>query len=268
MTYRYTLRTARTTLSFVVATTVLSTLAIPTASSQVYDESRGDSLFAEYKNIEALSAYRQALVEVETFDLLFKAGSTALLVGDQSTSDKEEYFNEAIGYAQRLRDGYPERPESWTLLAATTGKLAVFRGPREKARAARGVHTLVNEAIGIDSTYAFAHILAGILSREVSQLGWLKRLAASAVLGGLPPGSVEESRMHLEQAVTLEPDFIIARWEFAKTCLAMGREDEAMVHLKHIGRLSPGNSEEDRLQRKAAKYEADLASKLYARGGR
>ena len=240
----------------------------PAARAQSLDELHGDSLFAAYENEQALEAYRRALASEESFDLLFKAGSTALLVGDQVSSSKEEYFKEAVGYSERLRDMNPERPESWTLLAATTGKLAVFRGPREKARAARGVHTLIEEALARDSTYAFAHIIAGILAREVSQLGWLKRLAASAVLGGLPPGTVEESKKHLDLATRFAPDFIIARWELAKTCLELGREDEAMVHLKYISTLVPENSEEDRLKKKAARFALDLATRLHTRAGR
>ena len=223
---------------------------------------------AVHDNHGALDAYREALVDGDTFDLLFKAGYTALLVGDQVPSSKEDYFEEAVGYAERLHRRYPERAESWTLLAATTGKMAVFHGPRAKARAARGVHTLVMEALSIDSTYAYAHILAGILAREVSQLGWLKRLAANTVLGGIPPGSLPESKRHLEKAVRVAPDYIIAHWELAKTCLAMGLEDEAMVHLRYIRRLQPENSEEDRLHRKAARYESDLADKLNRRDGR
>jgi tetratricopeptide (TPR) repeat protein len=241
---------------------------VPRAHAQSDPEREADSLYAGYDEYGALDAYRVALRDGDSFDLLLKAGYTALLVGDQVEASKEDYFSEAVRYAERLHRKYPERAESWTLLAATTGKMAVFHGPRAKAHAARGVYTLVTEALTIDSTYVYAHILAGILAREVSQLGWLKRLAASTVLGGLPPGSITEAKSHFEQAVRLDPDYIIARWELAKTCLAMDLQDEAMVHLRYIRRLDADTSQEDRLKRKAARYESDLAGKLYGSDGR
>jgi tetratricopeptide (TPR) repeat protein len=225
-------------------------------------EARGDSLFSAQDNLRALSVYKDALKTEESFNLLFKAGSAALLVGQYTEGESEAYFEEAVDFAERLGKGYPDQPGSWTLLAATTGQLAKFRGPREKARVARGVYTHVHQALALDSTYAFAYVVAGILAREVSQLGWVKRLAASAVLGGLPPGSLPESKRHLARAIQAAPEFIIARWEFAKTCLALGQDDEALVHLNYIKSLTPANSEEDRLQRKAAGVGADLSRRL------
>ncbi|NNE46339.1 MAG: hypothetical protein HKN37_06740 [Rhodothermales bacterium] len=232
------------------------------ANAQESLEARGDSLFSAHDNLRALSVYKEALKTEESFNLLFKAGSAALLVGQYTEGESEAYFEEAVGFAERLGNKYPDQPGSWTLLAATKGQLAKFRGPREKARVARGVYTHVHQALALDSTYAFAYVVAGILAREVSQLGWVKRLAASAVLGGLPPGSLPESKRHLAKAIRNAPEFIIARWEFAKTCLALGQDDEALVHLNYIKKLTPANSEEDRLQRKAAGVGADLARRL------
>lgn len=252
----------------VMATAVLMLGSPVDATAQLSLEATGDSLLASYNNVEALTAYRQALAKRESFDLLFKAGGAALLVGDQSDRSKEDYFNEAERYSRRLRDDYPERAGSWTLQAAIIGRLAQFRGPREKARVARDVYDMVQKALERDSTYAYAYVVSGILHREVSELGWFKRMAASTVLGGLPPASLEESRRRLFRAIELAPELIPARWEFAKTCVAMGRDDEALVHLRFMQRLSPTNSDDLRLQRKATGLMSEISERLGIGGGR
>ncbi|MDX1429821.1 MAG: hypothetical protein R3282_06015, partial [Rhodothermales bacterium] len=93
----------------------------------------------------------------------------------------------------------------------------------------------------------------GIFNRELSQLNWVQRLAASALYGGVPHGSLETSKEMLRKAIRLQPDLLIAHWELAQTCYAMDRPDEALAHIRYIGKLQPQNTEEVRLKEKAAK---------------
>ncbi|MBT8401405.1 MAG: hypothetical protein KJO98_13075, partial [Rhodothermia bacterium] len=107
---------------------------------------------------------------------------------------------------------------------------------------------------------ALAYLVGGIFNRELSQLNWVQRLAASALFGGLPDGSLEESKRMLRRTIHLDRDLLIAHWELAQTCLAMERIDEALVHLRQASRLTPQNTEEVRIKKKAAELLAQEES--------
>ncbi len=228
--------------------------------------SKGDSLYANFKNVSALEAYESALRRGSAdLELLLKLARTANDVAQdaQAAGDAdraERMYAEAVTYSKRTTDEYPTASDAWFMLAATTGKLAQFRGGKEKVRIGRAVEDYYQRSIALDSTNALAYLVGGIFNRELSQLNWVQRLAANTLFGGLPDGSLEKSKEMLRKTVELKTDLLIAHWELAQTCLAMERIDEALAHIRHISTLDPQNTEEIRLKRKAAELLAQEES--------
>ncbi len=219
---------------------------------------RGDSLYADFDNEGALEAYQAAIdAGVIGYEVLLKRARTANDVAQDAEAAGDarkarRMYDTAVGYSDRLRNSYPDSAGSWFMLAATTGKLAQFLGGKEKVKTGRAVEEYFTRAIELDPNYALGYLVAGIFRRELSQLNWVQRLAANALFGGVPAGSLEESKDLLRKAVELDRKLLTAHWELAQTCLAMNRPDEAVVHLRQTQVLSPQNTEEVRLKAKAA----------------
>lgn len=220
-------------------------------------EEVGDSLYAHFENVGALEAYSKARTATPTLSVLFKTAVAANeiaqdLEAEGRRDEAEEMYRVAIDHAEKLRDAYPEQAASWFILAATNGKMAQFSGGRDKVKIGRAVEEYYTRAITLDSTYALAYMVAGIFNREVAQLSWIQKLAARALFGGVPDGSLEQSQAYLEKALKLDNTLLIAHFELAQTYIALGKPDKADSHLRFLRVLSPRSSEEVRVKARAA----------------
>ncbi len=221
-------------------------------------EVAGDSLFSVFDNDGALRNYEEAAKAGEVgFDLLYKMARAAHESGQDADADgrrdrAEALYEKAVGYAEQLQDRFADRAASHFMAAATIGKLAQFKGGREKVRIGRAVEGHFEEAMRIDSTFALSYVVGGIFNREVAQLNWIQKLAARTLFGGLPNASLDQSKAYLRKAIELDRHLIIAHWELAQTCLAMDRVAEAVAHLKFLVRLPDQSSEDRRLRERAA----------------
>lgn len=223
--------------------------------AQTTDEVRGDSLFSHFQNAEALEAYGRAVEEGGTFSAFYKRAMAAneLAQDFQADGKKDEakrMYRGAVEYARSARDAYPEEAGSWFMLAATNGKLAQFSGGKSKVKIGRAVEEYYRKAISLDSTFALAYLAGGIFQREVAQLSWFQRLAAKALFGGVPRGSLDESRRLLQRSLELEPTLLMAHWELAQTYRAMKKPELAEPHLRFVKVLAPRSSEERRIRKK------------------
>ncbi|NNE34068.1 MAG: hypothetical protein HKN13_02455 [Rhodothermales bacterium] len=233
-------------------------LLVDTARGQRSFEAVGDSLYAHFENVGALEAYSKAGGDAPSLSVMFKTAVAANEIAQDLEAEgkrdvAEAMYRKAIGHAEHLRDAYPDRAESWFILAATSGKMAQFSGGKEKVRIGRAVEEFYTRSISLDSSYALAYMVAGIFNREVAQLSWIQKLAAKALFGGVPDGSLEQSRAYLEKALELDKTLLIAHFELAQTYMALGQRDKADSHLRFLRVLSPRSSEEVRVKRKAAK---------------
>ncbi len=233
---------------------LLVILATPALGQRSLEEV-GDSLYAHFDNTEALDAYRKASELSPSFEVMFKRAVAANDIAQDLQAagrkdEAEEAFQLAVDYAVEVRDAYPEEAGSWFILAATTGKMAQFSGGKSKVRIGRAVEEYYKKSLSLDSAYALSYMVGGIFSREVSQLNWLQRLAANTLFGGIPDGSLEESRSLLERAIELDPTLFMAHWELAQTLEALDETELANKHRRFLLVLSPRNTEERRIRSK------------------
>ena len=223
-----------------------------------------DSLYAAFDNRAALTAY-EALYSGDStsFVLLYRLARTSGdlakdVMAEEGVRSARPLLERSVDYAERLRELHPDRPETWFQLAVTWGTLSLSQSGREKVRIGRNVEEYANKALRLDPSYAYAHLALGIFYREVGALNWVQRVFANTFYGGLPEGGNEKALRSLRRALELDPTLVMTQYELAMTYFSMGDEPMARYHLGRAVELEPINTEEVRLQSRAAGVLAEL----------
>lgn len=199
---------------------------------------RGDAAYAALDNAAAIEHYRRAvdrapsdpipltrLVRVQNDE-----GRLALRRSDSS----EIFYRRALATAETLAVRFPDRAESWFLLALCHGSLVPFKSVREKLEIGRDVEANLNRALALDTTHAMSYVLLGIYYRSASQLSWMERTLVNTILGKHIIGTLDDSERALRTAIRLDPDPPYAYAELASTLREAGRQQEALEMLKTV----------------------------------
>ncbi len=209
-----------------------------TFTAEEYVEN-GDKLYSNFNNAEALNEYKKAYeLDQNNFKILKRLALTANDNGeDLRDSDMEaakEYFKESVKYAEFTKDKFPEEADTHFLLAISYGNLARYSKGKEKVRLARKVEQNLQKMIELKPGFSPSYIALGIYYRQVSKLSWLQKKFANSFLGGLPDGSIEDSRDSLLKALELDQDFIITHYEIGKTYAELGDYKKATYHFEKV----------------------------------
>jgi tetratricopeptide (TPR) repeat protein len=236
---------------------------------------QGDKYYEQFENQKALEEYKKAYESSpNSFVALMKLTRAYNDVGedikgikfrreDELNSNKkvEEYFKTAAKYAELLQKEFPDKADSYFLLAATYGHLALYKDGREKVRLARDVEKNSKRAIQLDPRYIPAYIVLGVYYREVANLNWALKAFARTLFGGLPHGTDKDSEKTLLKAVQLNPQIIHTRFELAKTYDAMDEGDEVAEQLKEILDLPVVDHQDKAIKTEAEKELRRLAKR-------
>jgi hypothetical protein len=144
-------------------------------------------------------------------------------------------------------------------LAASLGKLALFRGGKRKVELAREVGREARRAAELDPRDFAPFTVLGVLERELATLNPLLRGFAGALFGGVPDASLERSAAFLERATRLAPGYIAPHVELARTYVEMDREAQARAELEKALALPPKERLDRLLQEQARALLRDLS---------
>lgn len=236
----------------------------PNATVETEALAKADNLRLALDNKQAAVVLRTAVEEIgPSFLLLTRLVQSELdhagdLVnaGDKSAEDT---YRQTLSTADKLLETYPNEAQSHFYKAVVLGRLAQFLGGKKKVEIGWDVKDLCERAVELDPEFAPAYVALGVFNREVASLSWFQRTAARALFGGVPPGSHDESSRLLQKAVSLDPGMSIAHWELAETLRQMGRDEEAVKHLKRVVELPVFNSDDVRNRQAATELLASSA---------
>jgi tetratricopeptide (TPR) repeat protein len=211
----------------------------PTGESAI---ARGDRLMAASRTEAAIEAYRAGLDDrPDDPELLWKTARAISNLADETPGEAgdEARMEEAVELSRRAVRAGPAISRTHTTLAASLGKLALFRGGKRKVELAREVEREARRAAELDPRDFAPFTVLGVLERELATLNPLLRGFAGALFGGLPPASLERSEALLARAVRLAPDYVAPHLELARTYLEMDRPAQARAELEKALALVP-----------------------------
>jgi tetratricopeptide (TPR) repeat protein len=140
----------------------------------------------------------------------------------------------ALEFAERAAELDPHSPVALLSQAICYGKLGQYGDTREKIEYARLVKQYADRALAEDPNYAYAHHVLGQWEYEIAALGRTKRLLVALVYGALPDASTQDSVLHLERAVELEPNTASHRLALGFAYLANGEPSKARRSFEEV----------------------------------
>jgi tetratricopeptide (TPR) repeat protein len=199
----------------------------------------GDAFQRDYDFEGALRSYRAGLERDSTSYALWwrlaraydDRGQRAEFAGDKDRA--EISYDEAVRAARRATVLEPDGWEGHLELAAALGRLALFKGGKEKVRLAREVKVEADRALGLNPRSDRAYHVLARWNRGIAQLNFFEKAAARVVFGGVPKGASMNNAVTLfEKAIELAPDYANHRLELGRTYLDLGLKDKAREQLE------------------------------------
>lgn len=191
--------------------------------------------------------------KLQTAENLFQQAFT-----QKTEAAQETMYLDARKVLISLTESHPENAQVFAQLAQVTGKLALFRGNREKIVLGKEVKGDADRALKLDPMSALAHAVLGVWHFELSELGSLERFFGKIIYGSIPEGDLTEARKHLDKAIELEPKTVFFRLALGKILNKQGNKKEAEKQLK-IGLELPDSVLSDPYTKKDIKaFQDDL----------
>lgn len=219
----------------------------------------GDQHYAAAHLAEARTAYSAALQEAPGhFVTLCRLSRTESELGELQKGDVQRATRAAaVEHARAAIKAAPDSAGGHVWLAVALGRQALSEGPKTKLALSREIKSEVDRALQIDPNVGRAwHVLA-MWNVKIAGLNAIERMAANAVLGGVPKGaSFEQAEQAFQKAIALEPEYVNHRLEFARLLKDRGRKTEAKKELEKAVSLPPTSGALD------ARYQAEAKELL------
>jgi tetratricopeptide (TPR) repeat protein len=196
---------------------------------------QGDIHDRKFETEKALVAYLQAeQVTPDDAELLRKISKQYVerVIDVSGKAEKARLAQKGFDYALQAKALAPDDPEVRVTVAIAAGRLAFFKGPREKLELSRTIQEESAKAMRLDPRYALAWHVHGRWHYEITNLNPLLKVIAEAVYGKMPVASNEAAVDHLSRAVELEPGNALFHAELGRALIAAGRPAEARRELE------------------------------------
>ncbi len=239
--------------------------AAPVSAKSVEEAiAEGDHHYAGGQLAEARASY---LAGVQTspgaFLALCRLSRSESELGELQKGDEQRRtWSAAVEHARAAVKAAPDSGSGHVWLAVALGRQAMREGAKTKLALSREIKSETDRALELDPSLGRAwHVLA-VWNVKVASLNAMERMAANAVLGGVPKGaSFENAERGFQKAIQLEPDYVNHRLEYGKLLRSLKRNTDARRELEKAVSLPPTSSALD------ARYQAE-ARELLAKLGK
>lgn len=219
----------------------------------------GDREYAAARLVEARAAWQAALAASPGhFGALCRLARAESELAELQRGDEQRRTRAAaVEHAREAVKAAPDSAAGHVWLAVALGRQALGEGAKTKLALSREIKSEVDRALQMDPACGRAwHVLA-VWNEKLAELNAVERLAANAVLGGVPKGaSWANAETALQRAIQLEPNYVHHRLEYGRLLRALHRETEAKRELEKAVALPPTSGALD------ARYQAEARELL------
>ena len=229
--------TALRLVAIALAALALSLASIPTAHARTADEAiaEGDAAYSNARIADAMAAYLAAVQAAPGhLGALCRLVRTESELGEMQSGDlQRRTWSSAVEHARAAVKLAPDSSAAHVWLAVALGRQALREGPKAKLALSREIKSEADRAVALDANDARAwHVLA-VWNMKVASLSMIERMAANAVLGGVPKGaSYENAERAFQKAIALEPNYVHHRVEYGRLLKDLKRNAEARRELE------------------------------------
>lgn len=233
----------------IVLSIVASLLSLPLGAQQLAPElARVDSLIGA-QELSAAVALAESIARRAPSDAtaLARLARVRMLQGDaalEKSPQQDRFYRDALAIAERSVAADPALPEAYLRRAAAAGKVALFAGIFDASDLVQTVRADTERIIAMRNVppmiLSTAHY---ILGRTHLKLTETPRMVRAPL--GLGFGNRADALVHLRQARTIRPGFIMIELEYGKALREDGRAAEARTVLSAIASMpeaEPGDA--------------------------
>ena len=190
---------------------VPSTLTLPNSQDATLAAALrdGDTAFQAFDNETARKSYQRAFaIDSTDCDVLWKLARSDINRGMVAPNDeKSRWFVSSEALSRRCVSLYPDSSEAHFFLAVSIGQLTKVVGNKRRIELSADVKREAETTLSLDPQHAGAMHILGRWNYEIASLGWLSKVAAKVVYGGVPPGaSYAQAKQWFERAIEVRPD--------------------------------------------------------------
>jgi len=219
----------------------------------------GDQHYAAARLPEARSAYQSALgITPLAFAALCRAARAESELAELQKGDEQRRTRAAaVEHARAAVKVAPDSAAGHVWLAVALGRQALGEGAKTQLALSREIKSEVDRALQRDPASGRGwHVLA-VWNVKIAGLNAVQRMAANAVLGGVPKGaSTANAETAFQKAIALEPAYVNHRLEYGRLLRALHRDADARRELEKAVALPPTSSALD------ARYQAEARELL------
>lgn len=202
--------------------------------------------FDEGEEQRALEIYLTVLSkDPHHFEALWHTSFVLSRIGFRLDSKKEmsDYYNQALEYAKKTLELYPDKGLSHFVYAIAQGRISDISNSRTRIQKSHIIKKHAEKAVELLPNYGPAWHLLGIWNSEIANVGSAQRFAAGIFSGGLPEGaSNKKAEQYIKKALELTPDQVIRfKLDLARHYERSGQKQKAIGTLKEVLKESPRN---------------------------
>ena len=208
----------------------------------------GDKYSEKWDHESAAHLYVKVIkLDPKNYEAYWKAGDEYTEIADHTDvkHKKESMFMQAKILCEKAIAVNPNGWEAHFRLSVALGRLALFRGGKEKIRLSQRVKAEADTAVILNPEADLAYHVLGRWHQNLANLSSVLKFFAKVLYGGVPPGSNEESVAMFKKAIEINPTHIEHHLELARTYKFMDEKELARESLKKVLEL-PAKEEDDK----------------------
>lgn len=219
----------------------------------------GDQAYAAARLEDAQRAFSEAVqMAPNQVVALCRLSRVESELGESQKGDVQRAtFANAVAHARDAVRVAPDSAGPHVWLAVALGRQALREGPRTKLAISKEIKSEADRALALDAGIGRAwHVLA-VWNVKISGLSAIERMAANAVLGGVPKGaSYANAESAFQKAIALEPAYINHRLEYGRLLKNLKKTADARRELEQAVALPATSSALD------ARYQSEARALL------